>query len=46
LLHYWSKSAQNTVQTMTFPRFYFYFHFFSYSNPMAVEKRNVHMEAA
>jgi hypothetical protein len=45
LLHYWIKPAPKRVENMTFARFFFYF-YFSYSSPTAVEKRQVHVKAA
>jgi len=38
LLHYYRHLTQGTSGFMSFARFHFYF-FFSYSSPMAVEKR-------
>jgi hypothetical protein len=45
LLHYWIRPAPKRVENMTFARFFFYF-YFSYSSPTAVEKRQVHVKAA
>jgi hypothetical protein len=38
LLHYWARPEAKPVKNMIFARFFFYF-YFSYSSPKAVEKR-------